>query len=71
MPAPHTEVRTIDKEGNVCDYDVPGELQVKGPQVMAGYWKIDRDDDDHPLQMMAGSTPETLRRLVHKDKLKF
>ncbi|MCR4790188.1 MAG: long-chain fatty acid--CoA ligase [Treponemataceae bacterium] len=36
------DVRIVDDNGNVCDTGVLGEVQVKGPIVMKGYYK--RDD---------------------------
>ncbi|MBY8171192.1 long-chain-fatty-acid--CoA ligase FadD [Vibrio fluvialis] len=39
LPVPSTEVRIVDNEGNVLNYDQTGELQVRGPQVMQGYWQ--------------------------------
>lgn len=39
LPVPSTEVRIIDDEGKVLAYDQVGELQVRGPQVMQGYWQ--------------------------------
>ena len=39
LPVPSTEVRMIDDEGNVVANDQTGELQVRGPQVMQGYWQ--------------------------------
>ncbi|EPZ8237872.1 long-chain-fatty-acid--CoA ligase FadD [Vibrio fluvialis] len=39
LPVPSTEVRIVDDEGNVLNYDQTGELQVRGPQVMQGYWQ--------------------------------
>ncbi|OEF24050.1 long-chain-fatty-acid--CoA ligase FadD [Vibrio rumoiensis] len=39
LAMPSTDVRIVDDEGNVLDYDQTGELQVRGPQVMEGYWK--------------------------------
>ncbi|WP_105902442.1 long-chain-fatty-acid--CoA ligase FadD [Vibrio gangliei] len=38
LPMSSTEVRIIDDEGNVLGFDQIGELQVRGPQVMEGYW---------------------------------
>ena len=35
---PETELRVIDKHGNVLPPGETGELQVRGPQVMAGYY---------------------------------
>lgn len=39
LAMPSTDVRIIDDEGNVLPFDQTGELQVRGPQVMEGYWK--------------------------------
>lgn len=39
MPAPSTDVKLVDDNGNECAIGEPGELLVKGPQVMKGYYK--------------------------------
>lgn len=39
MPLPGTTVKTIDDNGVELGFDEPGELCVKGPQVMHGYWR--------------------------------
>lgn len=39
LPMPSTDVRIIDDEGKVLPNSEVGELQVKGPQVMQGYWQ--------------------------------
>ncbi|MBD1571822.1 long-chain-fatty-acid--CoA ligase FadD [Vibrio sp. S17_S38] len=39
LPMPSTDVRIVDDEGNVLGFDQTGELQVRGPQVMDGYWQ--------------------------------
>jgi long-chain acyl-CoA synthetase len=39
LPVPSTEVRIVDDEGNPVSNDETGELQVRGPQVMQGYWQ--------------------------------
>ncbi|MBY6197622.1 long-chain-fatty-acid--CoA ligase FadD [Vibrio hangzhouensis] len=39
LPVPSTEVRIVDEEGNPVTDDSKGELQVRGPQVMQGYWQ--------------------------------
>ncbi|ELR9974251.1 long-chain-fatty-acid--CoA ligase FadD [Vibrio parahaemolyticus] len=39
LPVPSTEVRMVDEEGNVLPNTGTGELQVRGPQVMQGYWQ--------------------------------
>ncbi len=38
LPLPSTEVCVKDESGNELGFDEPGELCVKGPQVMQGYW---------------------------------
>ncbi|NOI80486.1 long-chain-fatty-acid--CoA ligase FadD [Vibrio tubiashii] len=39
LPVPSTEVRIVDDEGNPVANTEVGELQVRGPQVMQGYWQ--------------------------------
>jgi len=39
VPMASTECRVVDEAGNVLPVDTPGELCVRGPQVMRGYWK--------------------------------
>jgi long-chain acyl-CoA synthetase len=39
VPVPGTDVRLVDADGNDVPPGTPGELLVKGPQVMAGYWQ--------------------------------
>jgi long-chain acyl-CoA synthetase len=38
LPVSSTEVAILDDDGNTMDFGTPGELSVKGPQVMQGYW---------------------------------
>ena len=38
LPIPSTEISVRDDEGREVPIDAPGELCVRGPQVMAGYW---------------------------------
>jgi long-chain acyl-CoA synthetase len=38
LPFPSTEIRLVDDDGNDVPPGQPGELLVRGPQVMKGYW---------------------------------
>lgn len=38
MPLPSTDMKLVDEDGNEVGPGEPGELWVKGPQVMAGYY---------------------------------
>jgi long-chain acyl-CoA synthetase len=39
VPAPGTDLRIVDAEGRDVTPGEPGEILVKGPQVMQGYWQ--------------------------------
>jgi long-chain acyl-CoA synthetase len=39
IPAPMTDVRLVDDRGEPVPLGQPGELVVRGPQVMRGYWQ--------------------------------
>ncbi len=39
QPMPWTEVAVLDAEGRNVAHGEPGELAVRGPQVMQGYWR--------------------------------
>ncbi|MFN4266610.1 MAG: AMP-binding protein [Aquabacterium sp.] len=39
LPAPSTEVRIRNEDGTWANVGEPGELCVRGPQVMKGYWQ--------------------------------
>jgi long-chain acyl-CoA synthetase len=38
LPIPSTEVAILDDQGNHLPIGQPGEIAIRGPQVMAGYW---------------------------------
>lgn len=39
VPVPNTHVQVLDENGQAVAAGVVGELAVKGPQIMAGYWQ--------------------------------
>ncbi len=39
VPIPGTSMKLLDDEGNLCAPGERGEIAIKGPQVMAGYWQ--------------------------------
>jgi long-chain acyl-CoA synthetase len=39
LPLPNTDMKLVDDEGHVVAAGTAGEIAIKGPQVMAGYWQ--------------------------------
>lgn len=39
VPLPNTWLKCLDDDGNEVPQGQPGEIAIKGPQVMAGYWQ--------------------------------
>jgi long-chain acyl-CoA synthetase len=39
LPMPNTELTLLDDDGNEVPMGTPGEIAIRGPQVMAGYWQ--------------------------------
>lgn len=39
VPLPSTDIKLLDDEGHEVPRGQPGEIAIKGPQVMAGYWQ--------------------------------
>jgi long-chain acyl-CoA synthetase len=46
LPVPSTEIRLVDDVGQDVPWGQPGELLVKGPQVMLGYWQRPEATDE-------------------------
>ncbi|MEL6964248.1 MAG: AMP-binding protein, partial [Pseudomonadota bacterium] len=44
--AKHGEIRLVDDDGVVVGPEIPGHIQIRGPQVMMGYWRNPSADDD-------------------------
>lgn len=45
MPVPGTDVLILDDDGLEVPFGAPGEICIKGPQVMAGYWNRPEETD--------------------------
>jgi long-chain acyl-CoA synthetase len=52
MPMPNTEMKLLDDDGNEVPLGTPGEIAIKGPQVMAGYWQ--RPDETEKVMTADG-----------------
>jgi long-chain acyl-CoA synthetase len=52
LPIPSTEIAIRDDDGNDLPLDTLGEICVRGPQVMRGYWQ--RDDETALVMMPDG-----------------
>jgi long-chain acyl-CoA synthetase len=39
LPMPNTEIALLDDDGKEVPPGTPGEIAIRGPQVMAGYWQ--------------------------------
>jgi long-chain acyl-CoA synthetase len=39
LPLPNTELALLDDDGREVPLGTPGEIAIRGPQVMAGYWQ--------------------------------
>jgi long-chain acyl-CoA synthetase len=40
LPLPSTEIAILDDDGNRLPLGQPGEIAIRGPQVMLGYWNL-------------------------------
>ena len=46
LPVPSTDIMLVDEQGNEVSSGEPGELCIKGPQVMPGYWQRPAETDE-------------------------
>ncbi|WP_446902837.1 AMP-binding protein [Burkholderia sp. YIM B11467] len=46
VPFPSTDIKLLDEEGDEAPIGTPGEITVKGPQVMSGYWNRPEETRD-------------------------
>ncbi|QDH81573.1 AMP-binding protein [Echinicola soli] len=46
LPLPNTDVKVVDDDGNELANGEKGELCIKGPQVMKGYWNRPKETED-------------------------
>ena len=44
LPLAMMDIKIIDEQGAACAVGVPGEVGIKGPQVMQGYWGLDNTE---------------------------
>ena len=52
VPIPSTEMKIIDDDGHEMAVGQPGEIAIRGPQVMAGYWQ--RPDETARVMLPGG-----------------
>ncbi|HET7795715.1 MAG TPA: long-chain-fatty-acid--CoA ligase [Rhizobacter sp.] len=52
LPLPNTELALLDDDGNEVAVGMPGEIAIRGPQVMAGYWQ--RPDETAKVMTASG-----------------
>jgi long-chain acyl-CoA synthetase len=52
LPMPNTELKLLDDDGNEVSLGTPGEISIRGPQVMAGYWQ--RPDETEKVMTADG-----------------
>jgi long-chain acyl-CoA synthetase len=52
LPIPSTEIAIMDDAGNDLGVGTTGEISVRGPQVMKGYWN--RDDETEKVMLPGG-----------------
>lgn len=46
LPVPSTDISIRDESGKECGFNERGELWIKGPQVMLGYWEHEQETQE-------------------------
>ena len=59
LPIPSTDIVLRDDAGKDVPLGQPGEICIRGPQVMAGYWQRPGRDGEGHRHRTAGSRPAT------------
>jgi long-chain acyl-CoA synthetase len=74
LPFPSTDIKIVDDDGNEVAFGEPGEICVKGPQVMQGYWQR-QDETDKVIKDgwlhtgdVAQAEPDGFFRIVDRKK---
>jgi long-chain acyl-CoA synthetase len=74
LPFPSTDIKIVDDDGNEVPMGEPGEICVKGPQVMQGYWQR-QDETDKVIKDgwlhtgdVAQAEPDGFFRIVDRKK---
>ena len=63
LPLPGIEVRVADEAGRVLGPDEVGVLEVRGPNVFKGYWRMPEQDRRGVSRRTASSSPAISRRI--------
>ena len=67
LPMPNTEMKLLDDDGNEVPLGERGEIAIKGPQVMAGYWQ--RPDETAKVMTAGRLLPQRRHRRGRRARL--